>query len=468
MNKEDRTYCFPAEVAEQLLCSSCKLYISCGPVKIAANGNSICGRCSPLNCDETYIQNILFETSMSKFKFPCSYKTQGCKELLLFGETIEHERVCPYRSFLCPVLPYNNCMKDVNGLDLFKHFEEYHKNLLIINGQFELDLKYNSQCNFLMKHNEVTFIVQYNYDAVKNNLFLNAAYFSRNAQQKCRYRLQIINGVDFDVAVNCKEYACRVYDSPILNEYNSDMFIISDYLRAINNPSSIIIKITLIGNVGKVASPASLELLEKYRCYGCECISLPPLYNSQCSVLICTGCKSKYGGSTEIKTETFPCYWRDCSFVGNGGNIKEHIEKCEFRTYLCHIDTCKTGYYIGNDMINHMLQHGTYCPDPNNVIIDFYKNSNNDNVIHFTILKNVVIVFTTFTHINGARLFNIKGFEDNINYQIRAHFEHDHCLLTSKRRNFAYNSYITIFDQKFPPCFKTSKYIRGIFSITFE
>ncbi|KAF2899387.1 hypothetical protein ILUMI_06788 [Ignelater luminosus] len=467
MNKEDRTYCLPEEVVERLLCPSCNRYISCGPVRILMNGDSICGRCSR---NKGFCRNTLFETSMSKFKFPCSYKSHGCKEFLLFGKTIEHERSCPYRSFLCPVLPMNNCVKYVNGLDLYKHFEEVHKNLLIENGQFKLRLKVDSECNFLMKHNEVTFIIQYSYNAVKKNLFLNVAHFSRTTKKTCHYKLQIINEEDLDLAVNCKEYTCRVYNSPTLNDCNYDIFIISDYLKAINNPQSIIIKLVLIGNVENTPSLTLWNLLEKYRCSVCECISLPPVYghHQDQALLACVYCKSINGYySTEIKTNetNFPCHWRQCTFVGNENNIKKHIEECEFRTYLCYVESCKTGYYTRNDVINHMAQHGTYCPDPNNIIIDLFKNSSNEHR-YFTILENVVIVFRSYKDSNNKRIIHIKGFEDNITYQIKAHFEHDHCLLTSKKKDYAYNSIIDIFNQKFPSCFKTSNYIRGLFSIT--
>ena len=165
----DSTFDLPKEVVKKLRCFVCNKYLSCGPMK-QENGNLICGRCNSSDLN-TGLQ-MAFQKIMENFKFPCQYDEQGCEEHLLFNTSIEHETTCRYRTLHCPV---NSCSSLLYFSEFYGHFTEFHKNLVVTDGQFTLKLDDNSDCNLLMVQNNTTIVIKYFYDFHTKRLRLEVA-----------------------------------------------------------------------------------------------------------------------------------------------------------------------------------------------------------------------------------------------------------------------------------------------------
>lgn len=134
-------------ILEQLKCTTCKNYISVGPVTRTSDGHN-CGRC-PVAAND---KNALFEVLAKNCKFPCRYDINGCKVKLPFGEdVINHERECEYRLILCPVV--DGC--EWSGLlaKSFEHCWEKHKKNVAHFSKFEvlINLQASLDCKMVMK-----------------------------------------------------------------------------------------------------------------------------------------------------------------------------------------------------------------------------------------------------------------------------------------------------------------------------
>lgn len=495
MSVETTTYDLPSDIVEELLCSHCGAYVSCGPIKVRPNGGTICGRCSP-TINEGYT-HVLFESTLSKFMFPCRYKAEGCTVRVLFG-AIEHEDICPYRTFCCPSLPPGNCSRKVSSFDIYKHFEEVHADLISRDRKFQLTFEEGVKCNLLMVQDGVTVITQYTYDSVEGVLYFDCKDFSISNQQTVHYRLQFVSGLDADRAIVFKDIKCSHYKSHTEAEQYSTKEIMRNYWLALGSPSfifvNVILSVTSVHQVDQRERKAQLVFssLENVRCYRCNCFAIPPYLDSHYSHTYCYDCKSfSYYPTTEENIDIskadaleiskadaleiseadaleIPCRWRSCTFVGNQTNFRTHIQDCKYQSYKCPLpQLCQKGYYTLSNLtshLSHMQQHGAqYCPDPENVVIELFCT---DSLCkhYFTILENTVISFTC--NIWDKYCWTIKSNHTDFSFSVS--FEHDHCRFISKTYSHAniLNLCHSKIESEFPVCFQSNKCLSAILKIT--
>lgn len=135
------------KVLSKLICSTCKNYISVGPIKQAPVGYN-CGRCLT-NGDET---NPLFEVLAKECLFPCRYDKSGCTMTLSFGEEVlNHEKICEYRLIPCPVI--DTCEWKGPASTSFQHCLEKHEECIRKFPKFTLCVELEQSINkkMLMK-----------------------------------------------------------------------------------------------------------------------------------------------------------------------------------------------------------------------------------------------------------------------------------------------------------------------------
>ncbi|XP_066246144.1 uncharacterized protein [Euwallacea similis] len=119
----------PDRFLQNQICTLCKLYLSCGPVKSYRNGvihEVKCGRCSRDKDGGGFSQ---YNAIAEKIWFPCINRFDGCGQLLTYQETTKHELTCPASKIHCPLCPEVNVC--YIPLSLVNHFKSSHwKNVL--------------------------------------------------------------------------------------------------------------------------------------------------------------------------------------------------------------------------------------------------------------------------------------------------------------------------------------------------
>lgn len=84
---------------KDLKCIKCGLFLSVPPIKINKNGDSICGRCE----ENAGIRNKSYEILASTMDFPCRYNSYGCEYTPKWDKVEQHEQLCDFRQFKCPL-----------------------------------------------------------------------------------------------------------------------------------------------------------------------------------------------------------------------------------------------------------------------------------------------------------------------------------------------------------------------------
>ncbi|XP_072382343.1 uncharacterized protein [Diabrotica undecimpunctata] len=115
------------EVAKNLKCTFCSLYLSYPPIIIMPTQEESkvkykCGRCSLKT--RFNFRNSLYEDLAAYMKFPCIFK--GCSETVDLESVRDHEKDCQHRTIPCLA---SDCKEAVLETDFASHFKEKHKKL---------------------------------------------------------------------------------------------------------------------------------------------------------------------------------------------------------------------------------------------------------------------------------------------------------------------------------------------------
>jgi E3 ubiquitin-protein ligase SIAH1 len=127
-----------AEFFKELECPVC-MELMMPPITMCESGHNICTCCRPnLDkcpiCREPFmnVRNKALENLAQKVQYPCYYRTEGCSLVLQPRFIDEHQLICPYRPYNCPLSEAENIMCEWFGafLDLKEHIETKHRNRL--------------------------------------------------------------------------------------------------------------------------------------------------------------------------------------------------------------------------------------------------------------------------------------------------------------------------------------------------
>ncbi|KDR07297.1 putative E3 ubiquitin-protein ligase SINAT1 [Zootermopsis nevadensis] len=112
-----------------LECPVCRQYML-PPISLCVNGHNICKSCKPnmKHCPTcrhpfTTIRCLSLEKLAAELDFPCTYQTLGCKETRRAKLITQHQALCPYGTFSCPL----QCRVRLSREALVKHVKEKHE-----------------------------------------------------------------------------------------------------------------------------------------------------------------------------------------------------------------------------------------------------------------------------------------------------------------------------------------------------
>ncbi|XP_066151871.1 uncharacterized protein [Euwallacea fornicatus] len=177
----------PDQILQNQICSLCKLYLSCGPVKSYRDGvihEVKCGRCSRNKDGGGFSQyNVIAE----KVFFPCINRFDGCGHLLRYQETSEHELTCLSSKIRCPLCPAVNV--HYVPLALANHFKFNHWK----NNLNKPLIKLSSNMNQFYIHCNAAKNIFVLIHVVINDTHLTFKVMSSRTN-RVEYRIRIFNG----------------------------------------------------------------------------------------------------------------------------------------------------------------------------------------------------------------------------------------------------------------------------------
>ncbi|XP_018567303.1 E3 ubiquitin-protein ligase siah2-like [Anoplophora glabripennis] len=167
----------PDIILENLTCRICCKYLTVSPIGVHPDGGNICGRClygkksSPtclFECMEDlnyhsfqgFIPMVLLGyASYPETLFPCVNRFEGCNKLLPFSAIKNHEKICVYKKFQCPLCQFQGV-----GSQLIQHFRTGHKRYLSSeNPVFILKIDNDFSETYLFRSENTLFLVKVEY-----------------------------------------------------------------------------------------------------------------------------------------------------------------------------------------------------------------------------------------------------------------------------------------------------------------
>jgi E3 ubiquitin-protein ligase SIAH1 len=121
-------------VLNVLKCPVCNDYML-PPIYLCVNGHNICKICKPKlqhcpNCGPQVLNLLVIATRClpleklaAQVEFPCTYQKFGCPETSHADRIMQHQAVCPYGTYSCPL----KCKMRLTRELLLQHVREKHK-----------------------------------------------------------------------------------------------------------------------------------------------------------------------------------------------------------------------------------------------------------------------------------------------------------------------------------------------------
>nr|XP_015837876.1 PREDICTED: uncharacterized protein LOC103313760 [Tribolium castaneum] len=320
----------------QIRCTSCKNYLSYFPVMLTQE-ETLCGRCP---AKDNSIRNFSFEALAQFLPFPCRYQPQGCCDEFLPGEIPGHEENCKFRVIPCPLDESVACEWQGPRTELLQHCLDEHSDLVLENGEFELDLTCSENFVNILGHENVLLIFKRNFHS-ERKLLKFVLYRSKhdlgNEHFSCRLEIK-----------GAKNTMLCDFDSSF--EENCNMTKIQ--LEPIVCVTNVAVgKLTIEKSIEK-NSQVDEEMLSLLKCIKCSDYAIPPIYYcTEKSNVVCSECKVDHDCVSCQTSEptrnfsldgmasllTYPCKYKrnGCTFTSICGKISKHNDSCEMSDLLC-------------------------------------------------------------------------------------------------------------------------------------
>lgn len=190
-------------VIEKLKCSECGSYLSCAPIMMKSDGNSVCGRCELPEEELPGARNKVYEEVASVVSFPCRYREEGCSKKLPWDNVKQHEEQCDFRIYECPVIPNGTCSWTGTHSQLLDHYKDDHPDLVLdYPCKLSPDLTRDGEENFLMTVFGFIFLVQVKLSASAGKMWHCVRYLGNSAYT-----------ANFDYCLEIKNYDCIMMKS---------------------------------------------------------------------------------------------------------------------------------------------------------------------------------------------------------------------------------------------------------------
>ncbi|KAF2891715.1 hypothetical protein ILUMI_14458 [Ignelater luminosus] len=149
------------KILKHLECVVCN-YLIKPPIYQCSVGHSMCNTClqklqkCPL-CQARYIgtRNFTLEALCEDIRFPCTYRTRGCRANLLLTELERHESACLSKPFVCPL--FRECVWMGSLCKHEAHLKLSHRDKLIFNSYNKTHIKISTTENILEMYCMITY-----------------------------------------------------------------------------------------------------------------------------------------------------------------------------------------------------------------------------------------------------------------------------------------------------------------------
>uniref|UniRef100_A0A6P7G4X1 RING-type E3 ubiquitin transferase n=1 Tax=Diabrotica virgifera virgifera TaxID=50390 RepID=A0A6P7G4X1_DIAVI len=336
------------ENLSRFLCIQCHKILSRFPVFCTAEG-FICGRCPyPKDC----IRNDIYELLAQKLQFPCCYKEHGCSENLFPKQVEQHESICRFKKYLCPMNLTPACEWKGFSSELLEHYSECHQECIIRTGVAWLETKPSADINYLLSHEDDLYLFNYSADVGKKILSFTVSYIChdsdkggsfyklifQNTFSKPYYEIQ--NPINVTTRVKLEDL-----DQPIRVD-ELDMNLVK---FEIHKGEKMAKKHIMKGEESN--SNVNYDILQELECLICCEYMLPPIYQCLTGHSICEGCKESiiecpicrgefqntknFTLAQVIEHMNYPCKFDGCNFVAKSKDIRKHQSTCIYSPTNC-------------------------------------------------------------------------------------------------------------------------------------
>lgn len=351
-------------ILKQLKCSTCRNYISVGPVAQSSDGYN-CGRCSA-NGNEI---NTFFEIFVKNSIFPCRYDVNGCSAKMAYGEeVINHEEICEYRPGSCPVV--DNCEWSGPTITSFDHCLKKHNECIVESNEFEFKINLRESVNkksVMKRKNGEVLLLHTLYNEEKGFSVNIQLLILKNKKKVFRYSL-ILQSSD-------EKNRMELESREVLPFYcvKPSLEWIPFHTLSCLDKTEISILIQIERN-HSAALPNECD----------NCDQTLPLYILQCSEnhRFCNNCRniqekcifcfnnclkiSSNYSAMETERGIFGCCHAvyGCSFLGNLARLQEHEEKCSL--LVCPLCMWKG---VECKFSDHVLTHDIFTDSQINITL---------------------------------------------------------------------------------------------------
>ncbi|KAF5293498.1 hypothetical protein FQA39_LY02983 [Lamprigera yunnana] len=450
---------------ESLRCSNCKLYLSCGPIRLSKDG-SICGRCDVK--DPSVLRELVLEAALQNVFFPCSYNKFGCQKQLLFGHVSDHEESkCYYVPFNCPDA-LCNWFGSVSQFAL--HFIAFHNKACRENMVFTLDLTKDEEALIMYFKSGTPFLLKYQYCKDVGSFTYNIGYFHFHNVQAL-HKIVLTSNPSNQIIVNLKANRCLFYNH---GGNKNECIFLNNYLTILGNPTTIQFSINVNIYSKLLVAPelplkvVNYAVLETLRCVECHNYLSLPVYTSaignichDCSKMCSTSQPSQnFELQLQISSTIYPCRWKSCNFKDSGALIRKHEQSCKFYPYVC--PECKVVLIYNQLFIHLRLFHGTSFFS-NRISYTFYMKDVSTRKF-VSIINNDLFVITHKAR-DETHVFSLKRSLNYSNIVGKIHFTHSHCNLKSKTYFINHATEFTLIRDKLPLCYRTNNRLKAVIEV---
>ncbi|KAF7281486.1 hypothetical protein GWI33_004731 [Rhynchophorus ferrugineus] len=350
-------------------CILCNKHVFVPPITTMDGKKLKCGRYS---CMNTKYQSRMhgLEKLASYMEFPCDF--DGCHAIVPWGKVTDHERVCNYRTIVCPM---EDCYKyPINTIT--SHFKRYHKRYNCID-EGDLETASGAHLKFILFKDQPYLIFSYiNNDDIWVSVYAAGAStdvsFQVTFQDKKTERVMIFEGgkpIHFqeeEHCLGCLGKKCNLLTHKKSLAYSNHSAVYDDMMVRIKR--QLIVEVfgsKLVNCKVKIMKSDSatqdnqhnyreISKMLVYPC--CQQPMSAPIYRCETGHSICTVCKKKLTNCPSCQNQLTEsrcfslegiaqsihlfCGNREhgCSFVGNMDERIAHENVCTARPVMSDIE----------------------------------------------------------------------------------------------------------------------------------
>ncbi|CAH0546010.1 unnamed protein product [Brassicogethes aeneus] len=405
-----------------LICKSCKLYLSIAPIVISKSFNGpVCGRCKNKLNPEDYTVADFYEALVKTKSFPCRFQKSGCKVVTKWGYVSQHENSCRYTEISCPIW---NCKWRNKSMSFNEHIKKDHDKLIQNPVKCKIDEGFSKVVAVSTVGQD--FFIAYIIKKKGGKVIFTVTMNGSEIQSACyRYQVEIFDEKEENSIILRKNHCYTFKDSK--TSVGIDITL-NNIKNILNGSTNLVAKFGIVKKNDKeinkimakhqqplepkdIVIPKSTikfdqDILSELECPICQEYMYSPIFICASGHSFCSGCIQKMSicptcrCSLKNKTRNFslekiaavtkvPCRNEPvgCSFYSSVEKILEHEDNCSFQVFTCFFN-CNWKGDPENFMLHIRENHADKLFQMNT------KYTLQDNETRIISMKNEVFIFT--------------------------------------------------------------------------